>query len=105
MVLYEVARRGWMKQITGSAPAPRIVRPQIPSAPAAVTAPATEPELQDEPLLSAELETFSPEETEAAQALVEQVVAELSVPNEPEPELVLGLAPGNPVDFSGDIKL
>ena len=105
MVLYEVARRGWMKQITGSAPAPRIVRPQIPSAPAAVAAPAAEPELQEEPLISAELETFSPEETEAAQALVEQVVAELSVPKEPEPELVLGLAPGNPVDFSGDIKL
>lgn len=35
MVLYEVARRGWMKQISGSAPAPRLVRPQLP-APAAV---------------------------------------------------------------------
>jgi 23S rRNA (guanosine2251-2'-O)-methyltransferase len=35
MVLYEVARRGWMKQISGSAPAPRIVRPQLP-APAAL---------------------------------------------------------------------
>ncbi|MFM2080460.1 MAG: rRNA ((2251)-2-O)-methyltransferase RlmB [Cyanobacteriota bacterium] len=31
MVLYEVARRGWMKQITGAAPAPRIVRPQLPA--------------------------------------------------------------------------
>jgi 23S rRNA (guanosine2251-2'-O)-methyltransferase len=112
MVLYEVARRGWMKQITGSAPAPRIVRPQIPSAPAAasVAAPEAEPELQDEPLLSTELEseapeTFTPEEAEAAQALVEHVVAELNAPSEPEPELVLGLAPGSPVDFSGDIKL
>ena len=37
MVLYEVARRGWMKQISGSAPAPRLVRPQLP-APAAVPA-------------------------------------------------------------------
>ena len=35
MVLYEVARRGWMKQISGSAPAPRLVRPQLP-APAAL---------------------------------------------------------------------
>jgi hypothetical protein len=33
------------------------------------------------------------------------VVAELNAPSEPEPELVLGLAPGSPVDFSGDIKL
>jgi 23S rRNA (guanosine2251-2'-O)-methyltransferase len=40
MVLYEVARRGWMKQITGSAPAPRIVRPQLP-APAAAPADAS----------------------------------------------------------------
>jgi 23S rRNA (guanosine2251-2'-O)-methyltransferase len=39
MVLYEVARRGWMKQISGSAPAPRLVRPQLP-APAAVPAAA-----------------------------------------------------------------
>jgi 23S rRNA (guanosine2251-2'-O)-methyltransferase len=127
MVLYEVARRGWMKQITGSAPAPRIVRPQIPSAPAAAPAatPEAETNLQDEPLLSAELmneafepdspeqdvlesealEAFNPEEAEAAQALVEHVVAELNASSEPEPELVLGLAPGSPVDFSGDIKL
>ena len=34
MVLYEVARRGWMKQLTGNAPAPRIVRPAMPAPPA-----------------------------------------------------------------------
>ena len=31
LLLYEVARRGWMKTITGSSPAPRIVRPTLPT--------------------------------------------------------------------------
>ncbi len=35
LLLYEVARRGWMQAITGNAPAPRIVRPQLPSKAAA----------------------------------------------------------------------
>jgi 23S rRNA (guanosine2251-2'-O)-methyltransferase len=48
MVLYEVARRGWMKTITGSAPAPRIVRPQLPAPAAAAPAPAQAPELEME---------------------------------------------------------
>ena len=45
MVLYEVARRGWMKTITGSAPAPRIVRPQLP-APLATVDASTDPQHQ-----------------------------------------------------------
>ncbi len=31
LLLYEIARRGWMKTITGTSPAPRIVRPQVPT--------------------------------------------------------------------------
>ena len=31
LLLYEVARRGWRKTITGSSPAPRIVRPNLPA--------------------------------------------------------------------------
>ena len=89
MVLYEVARRGWMKQITGSAPAPRIVRPQIASTPVAAAAivELDEPELDlpEEPL------AFTQEQSEAAQELVEEVV--------------LSLAPQGPENFSGDIKL
>lgn len=113
MVLYEVARRGWMQQITGSAPAPRIVRPQIPSAPApsvshaeAVAVMAAEPVIDAEPELDFEPE-FSPEQAEAAQQLVEEVVAELSDarPNEPTPELVLGLTPGSSTGFATDIQL
>ncbi len=33
LLLYEVARRGWMRGLTGSAPAPRIVRPSMPAPP------------------------------------------------------------------------
>lgn len=31
LLLYEVARRGWMKGLRGSQPAPRLVRPQLPA--------------------------------------------------------------------------
>jgi 23S rRNA (guanosine2251-2'-O)-methyltransferase len=116
MVLYEVARRGWMKQITGSAPAPRIVRPQIPSAPLATkdAAPVSAvPTLDAEEL--DELDSFTPEESDAAQQLVDQVVTELkashseSVPAdlavEAEDNLLLTTAPGGTDGFSGDIKL
>jgi 23S rRNA (guanosine2251-2'-O)-methyltransferase len=105
MVLYEVARRGWMQQITGSAPAPRIVRPQIPSAPAvSAPVPVAEPEELDA--------VFSPEQAEAAQQLVDEVVAELAEQQAPEqasvdpaPELVLGLTAGDSVGFATDIQL
>lgn len=41
LLLYEVARRGWMRGLTGTAPAPRIVRPSMPAPP--------DPELPSEP--------------------------------------------------------
>ncbi|MFQ6537301.1 MULTISPECIES: 23S rRNA (guanosine(2251)-2'-O)-methyltransferase RlmB [Aphanothece] len=37
LLLYEVARRGWMKGLRGGQPAPRIQRPQLPAASAALT--------------------------------------------------------------------
>ncbi|MCP9849478.1 23S rRNA (guanosine(2251)-2'-O)-methyltransferase RlmB [Cyanobium sp. Morenito 9A2] len=39
LLLYELARRGWMSRITGSAPAPRLRRPQLRTSPAAHPAP------------------------------------------------------------------
>ncbi len=33
LLLYEVARRGWMRGLRGGDPAPRLVRPQVPSSP------------------------------------------------------------------------
>ena len=97
MVLYEVARRGWMKQITGSAPAPRIVRPQLASPAKIVTESAPEPEAPElEPALAA------PELTPVAESTPDPAPA---AEPEAEPELVLGLAPQNASGFSGDIQL
>jgi len=38
LVLFEVARRGWMHGLSGSAPAPRLVRPALPAPPVAAVA-------------------------------------------------------------------
>ena len=38
LLLYEVARRSWMRGLNGTAPAPRIVRPALPSPPPAAEA-------------------------------------------------------------------
>jgi 23S rRNA (guanosine2251-2'-O)-methyltransferase len=45
LVLYEVARRGWMHGLRGTAPAPRLQRPAVPSPPVATETP---PQLQQE---------------------------------------------------------
>ena len=41
LLLYEIARRGWMQGLRGNSPAPRLVRPALP-APAPASAPAAE---------------------------------------------------------------
>jgi 23S rRNA (guanosine2251-2'-O)-methyltransferase len=51
LLLYEVARRGWMKGLRGGDPAPRIVRPQLPSAAAPVAESLAEVELDAKPYL------------------------------------------------------
>jgi len=43
LVLYEVARRGWMRGLRGGAPPPRLVRPNVPTEPLA-------PELPEPPI-------------------------------------------------------
>ena len=62
LLLYEVARRGWMRGLTGTAPAPRIVRPSMPAPP--------DPELPTDPPSESELEPVlelqTPLESEAA---------------------------------------
>jgi 23S rRNA (guanosine2251-2'-O)-methyltransferase len=51
LLLYEVARRSWMKGLSGSAPAPRLVRPALPTPAPQAAAPAEgvaeEPDLAD----------------------------------------------------------
>jgi len=83
LLLYEVARRGWMKTITGSSPAPRIVRPNLPA--------------PSRPVVS-ELEAESPSESAAGSALAGAVLPATSAegdlprgePAGPEPLLELG---------------
>jgi len=111
MVLYEVARRGWMKQISGNAPAPRIVRPSLPAPPAIPSPPETSDELSDEPVADrpepAELLAHEPlaQETLADQSLADQSGVAPAAEHPDQPELVLDLdAPAN-TTFSADIQL
>jgi 23S rRNA (guanosine2251-2'-O)-methyltransferase len=57
LLLYEVARRGWMKGLRGTAPAPRLVRPSLPT-----TAP--EPAIEPAPPTASQQE--GPEAPDAA---------------------------------------
>jgi len=123
MVLYEVARRGWMKQISGTAPAPRIVRPQMPAPPAIQASPAPDiapglvtenaaaesglPEFESEALDAAVL-PFSADEQERAEQIVADVIAELSENVEESTEdssRTLGLSSEPRTTFSADIQL
>ncbi|WP_254967004.1 23S rRNA (guanosine(2251)-2'-O)-methyltransferase RlmB [Cyanobium sp. CH-040] len=49
LLLYEVARRGWMRGLRGGDPAPRLVRPQLPSPAPAGPQPEPPTELVPEP--------------------------------------------------------
>jgi 23S rRNA (guanosine2251-2'-O)-methyltransferase len=45
LVLYEVARRGWMRGLQGTAPPPRLVRPSVATQPLEPASPPPNPEL------------------------------------------------------------
>ncbi|MEB3104624.1 MAG: 23S rRNA (guanosine(2251)-2'-O)-methyltransferase RlmB [Cyanobacteriota bacterium] len=113
LLLYEIARRGWMKGISGSQPAPRISRPAIPNA-----APIAAVESAGEPAASVE-----PQQLESAVDLP-ALAAESALAAEPAPELApepglasevavdpaspaveLGLDPATASSFNGDIQL
>lgn len=95
MVLYEVARRGWMQKISGAAPAPRIVRPQMPTPP-----PLELPE-EDSVSEASEVElTLSPAEEGRAEQIVADVMADLQAEAPPSSD------ESDPsATFSSDIKL
>jgi 23S rRNA (guanosine2251-2'-O)-methyltransferase len=135
MVLYEVARRGWMKQITGSSPAPRIVRPQLATPPAIERNPRPEPAAESAAPEALETEALQTEALQTEEFQTEEFQAELldleadrldalspvhesadhlhqaeqAEPPRPEPgaepELVLGLSPQASTGFAGDIQL
>jgi 23S rRNA (guanosine2251-2'-O)-methyltransferase len=108
MVLYEVARRGWMKQISGTAPAPPIVRPQLPS-PMPVSPPAdVQPaEVQPVPVPS---EAVQPEAEQPAPLLQDGEQPSVAVTagelQQPDQEMLeLGLNPADLQPFQADIQL
>ena len=104
MVLYEVARRSWMKQISGAAPAPRIVRPQLPT-----PAPLELPEEGSAEATSAVPEddiVLSPAEEARADQLVADVMAEFQGDSAAVVEQTDGADGTDPTaTFSSDIKL
>jgi 23S rRNA (guanosine2251-2'-O)-methyltransferase len=89
-----VARRGWMKQITGSAPAPRIVRPQLPAPPLPKAAATAEPDAE-QIVTEVACEATLPQAEQAPETTATTATA----------EVVLGLAPQEGDPFSTDIQL
>jgi len=129
LLLYEVARRGWMKGLKGSQPAPRIVRPQLPApALAAARSEATleegtleegtldslaesdlvefdsaDPDISNLPEPSTS-ETSAESAQEPAETLGEPVGPVVD-PGSDQPVLTLDMAPPTPAGFNGDIQL
>jgi 23S rRNA (guanosine2251-2'-O)-methyltransferase len=122
LLLYEVARRGWMKGLSGSQPAPRLVRPQLP-APAASPEPEDEPTSQpdsspellheQEPQLEQEVMPEIEPEDQPELLAEQQIAAATPVNQEPvnqeplnqEPVIDLGMEPAAKSGFLGDIQL
>ena len=119
LLLYEVARRGWMKGLKGSQPAPRIVRPQLP-------APALRTVGGESTIEEAIIEEATIEEATTEEATIDSVAefdqVDFDVPSTPEqpagqvpaqvteqgpdqPVLDLDNAPQTPAGFNGDIQL
>ncbi len=89
LMLYEVARRGWMQNVLGSSPAPRIVRPALPSpAPAGAAAGAAD----DAEPIEGELSEVDASEPEAPE------------PEAPEPEALEPEAAPSPPEASAPIE-
>lgn len=130
VLLYEIARRGWMDGITGSQPAPRLRRPAMPSAaaeppPAAApdppqtavpveVAPAGEPAaMHHDAALAAAVDPASTAVEHASEAVPADAPTLAPQPGAAPPPLELGwLSTGSrsgsgapPADFVGDIRL
>lgn len=83
LVLYEVARRGWMRGLKGTAPAPRLVRPVMANPPVAPRAEDTAPP-RAAAKAPAAVEAPSPPESAPEPASDEWLGAELE-PTSPQP--------------------
>ena len=94
MVLYEVARRGWMKQISGTAPAPPIVRAQLPaSTPAGRSA---------EALHELSADSFADPSAESLAQPSDEPLSPL--PTQPAPALNSNLATAEVQPSQGDLQ-
>ena len=93
LLLYEVARRGWMRGLSGQSPAPRIQRPQLPSRSSA------------EPAIEPVVEPLEREHDTQVQTLpeVEAQAAATDLPSSPWSEAEPNKA-NNP-NFASDISL
>jgi 23S rRNA (guanosine2251-2'-O)-methyltransferase len=78
LLLYEVARRGWMRGLHGSAPAPRLVRPTLASAPPEPPPMPAEVEAPD-----STIESPSPEDVHPAPAVPTAAPPERSPTGQP----------------------
>ncbi|KEF43394.1 MAG: hypothetical protein ER33_01230 [Cyanobium sp. CACIAM 14] len=121
LLLYEVARRGWMRGLRGAAPAPRIVRPSMPAPPDpypedAETAAAVPP-MEAEPAAAAAMAP-EPQPADAAEAERPEVQPPPSEPAPPQAVAPAGEEPASPATgeplpysfappagFDGDIRL
>ncbi len=89
LLLYEIARRGWMKNISGNAPAPRLVRPQVPTTAAASSSPAVAPDqepVQEEPVQAASPGDDTTPTVAPAEPAAETTAAETDDSGDPAPE-------------------
>ncbi len=81
LLLYEVARRSWMRGLRGGDPAPRLVRPQLPST--APLAPEPVPQSQSQPQPQPEPETQP--QLQAEPGLISEATPEPYGVSQPEP--------------------
>ncbi|MGB5241489.1 MAG: 23S rRNA (guanosine(2251)-2'-O)-methyltransferase RlmB, partial [Prochlorococcaceae cyanobacterium] len=100
LLIYEIARRGWMKNISGNAPAPRLVRPQVPTTAAASSSPALDTTQELEAVQSdSESGTTTDASIEPAPETTSQD-PEATTPIEPTPEADTAFEPTPEADVS-----
>ena len=97
LLLYEIARRGWMTGLKGQAPAPRISRPQLPTKAATEAPAAAEPVAAE--AVAPELELTETLELEVTETLEQPMEAEATEPTALQAD---GPGPDWPDPASGD---
>ncbi len=84
LLLYEIARRGWMRGLRGSSPAPRLLRPSLP-APAMPESPAAIDELVTAEPVAAELVSAEQASDSEADGLADRAFPSVDGAQDPGP--------------------